>query len=162
MTAIEAPQSLEATARSVADRLAVDTYGEESRDSARFIMLRQQIEKYLLEFVAVAEEETIERCAKIAEQRFAYESVVVVHRGAAEDIARDIRKLKGGKMSSRFQELDAVTIDWYLSQMNHFTEDGWVNLCDVIAASRGWKPLEVGEDMTVHYGGKRYKITREE
>ncbi len=36
----------------------------------------------------------------------------------------------------------------------------YVNLVDVIAASRGWLALIAGQTMTVHYGNKEYEITR--
>ena len=35
-----------------------------------------------------------------------------------------------------------------------------VDMCNLIAARCGWKPLFRGEKMTVHYGGKEYEITR--
>ena len=36
-----------------------------------------------------------------------------------------------------------------------------VNLCNIIAAQRGWNPLEIGETMTVGFcDGTEYTITR--
>lgn len=57
-------------------------------------------------------------------------------------------------------------IRWLAESAAHFVEDRdsilpQVNLVDIIAAHCGWKPLVVGETMTVTIGGKRYKIVRE-
>ncbi len=35
------------------------------------------------------------------------------------------------------------------------------NLCDMVAADRGWNPLEIGNSMTISFcDGKEYTITR--
>lgn len=53
--------------------------------------------------------------------------------------------------------------DYYVYLMQRFREgEGWSepNFVDVIAACRGWLPLEEGEVMNVHYGNKYYRIER--
>lgn len=48
---------------------------------------------------------------------------------------------------------DVISANWPADQCGP-------NLVDVIARSCGWKPLVVGETMTVRMGGKTYEITR--
>jgi len=57
--------------------------------------------------------------------------------------------------------------EWYLSVIKHHTTDFGgtsqsINWCDVIATTRGWHPLTLGETMTVSAQGKTYEIKRVE
>ena len=52
------------------------------------------------------------------------------------------------------------TMLWYVNAMRRFWGEAEPKFCDVIAATRGWTPLERGEHMVVHYDGKEYIITR--
>jgi hypothetical protein len=51
-------------------------------------------------------------------------------------------------------------LDWYVVMMQKY----WIriepDLVSVIAASRGWLPLEVDEKMRVTFGNKKYTIER--
>lgn len=62
-------------------------------------------------------------------------------------------------------ELSPMFIDWYISILKQCTTQDRgnpVNLIDVVSYTCGWKPLEVWEEMTVSYDGKRYVIARVE
>ena len=52
------------------------------------------------------------------------------------------------------------TIPWYVQAMRRYWGEVEPNFCDVIASTRGWLPLKRGEEMTIHYDGKEYVITR--
>ncbi len=54
----------------------------------------------------------------------------------------------------------SIDIAWYVDSIHRFWEHLEPNFCDLIAATRGWLPLKRGEQMTIHYDGKEYLITR--
>lgn len=45
-------------------------------------------------------------------------------------------------------------------QVDALLAGGEVNLVNLISGGRGWPPLEVGQEMTVHFGGRAYEIRR--
>lgn len=55
-------------------------------------------------------------------------------------------------------------IDALLRRCLSVWKDGelYPNLPDVIAAQRGWHPLQPGEKMTVHFDGQEYEVLRKE
>ena len=61
--------------------------------------------------------------------------------------------------NAKIDVLDDVHL-WYINAMRRFHNGVEPNLCDVIAATRGWLPLESKETMIVHYDDKEYVIRR--
>jgi hypothetical protein len=56
--------------------------------------------------------------------------------------------------------MDKIILEWYIMLMQHYLEFNTPNLVNVISATRGWNPLEINEEMTIHYGKKTYIIVR--
>ena len=63
-------------------------------------------------------------------------------------------------MSMTAKTLIDDTISWYVQAIRRYWGEVEPNFCDLIAATRGWNPLERGEKMTIHYDGKEYVIRR--
>lgn len=63
-------------------------------------------------------------------------------------------------MSSTTADTTPVDMPWYVRTLRIFWGEREPNMCDVIAFTRGWRPLVKGEQMTVHYDDKEYVITR--
>jgi len=63
-------------------------------------------------------------------------------------------------MTEKYQKMLEAISDAAIEGM--LSKEGEPNMVDIIAQSRGWLPLVLGEKMTVHYGGKEYEIKRNE
>jgi hypothetical protein len=64
-------------------------------------------------------------------------------------------------MERKFKRI-ITDLQWYIgSLLNNWSEQaGEPNLINVICESRKWKPMETGEEITVHFDFKEYKIVR--